>query len=47
MFSPLHAFGIDDIEIDEPLPMASTSSDDSKNIKRGKSGLLILISCMF
>ncbi|XP_059428888.1 uncharacterized protein LOC132162629 isoform X1 [Corylus avellana] len=27
---------IDDIEIDEPLPMASTSSDDSKNIKREK-----------
>lgn len=35
-FFSLHAFGTDDIEIDEPIPVASTSSHDSMNIKTGK-----------
>jgi len=30
-------FGTDDIEIDEPIPKASTSSPDAKNKQKGKS----------
>jgi len=42
-FFSLYVFGTDDIEIDEPLPAASSSSHDFQNIKTGKSDFLIFI----